>query len=174
MNYANIFFDDAVNGMGFRTSLFVSGCAKTPPCEGCWSPQARNFDYGKLYTTDTKFAIMSSLNEPYIKGLSILGGEPTDNLEDEVLLDLVKSVRLHFPNKTIYCWSGYTFEELIKKPKVLEFLHYIDMLRDGAYVKELRNVTQYLNGSSNQRIINVQDSLEQGVTVLYKDSYFSK
>lgn len=168
MNYANIFFDDTVNGIGFRTSLFVSGCAKSPPCKGCWSPQAREFNYGKVFTNDTKRHIIESLNSPYVKGLSILGGEPTDNLQDGVLIDLVKTVREMFTEKTIFCWSGYTFEKLIKNDETLEFLQYIDMLRDGEYIEELKDVTQYLSGSSNQRIIDVQESLIQNKTILWK------
>lgn len=169
MNYADLFFDDTVNGIGFRTSLFVSGCAKAPSCKGCWSPQARDFNYGKPFTNDTKNEIIDSLKKPYIKGLSILGGEPMDNLKDGILLDLVKTIKKDFPNKTIFCWSGYTFEELIKKPLQLEFLQYIDMLRDGEYMEELRDITQYLGGSKNQRMINVKESLMKGEVVLYNE-----
>ena len=159
MNYANIFFDDTVNGEGFRTSLFVSGCSKKPPCKECWSPQARAFDYGNTFTEVTKVSILDSLKNPYIKGLSILGGEPMDNLEDGTLLNLVKTVKELYPDKTIFCWTGYTFEDLIKDPMRLEFITYLDMLRDGAYIPELRDITQYLGGSTNQRIINIKERL---------------
>ena len=159
MNYANIFFDDTVNGEGFRTSLFVSGCSKKPPCKECWSPDARNFNYGHIFTNDTKDSILDSLKNPYVMGLSILGGEPMDNLEDGILLDLVRTVNKLYPGKTIFCWTGYTFEELIKDPMRLEFIICLDMLRDGEYIPELRSVTQYLNGSTNQRIINVKERL---------------
>lgn len=169
MNYANIFFDDSVNGIGYRTSLFVSGCAKNPPCKGCWSPEARQFDYGKTFTSDTKQSIIDSLRKPYVKGLSILGGEPTDNLQDGTLLDLVKAVKDLLPNKTIFCWSGYTFEKLIKNSETLEFLQYIDMLREGEYIEELKDVSQYLSGSKNQRIISVSESLKQGKVILYNN-----
>ncbi|MCB2295139.1 anaerobic ribonucleoside-triphosphate reductase activating protein [Clostridium algoriphilum] len=167
MNYANIFFDDTVNGIGFRISLFVSGCAKHPPCIGCWSPLARSFDYGKTFTKETKDSIIESLKKPYIKGLSILGGEPMDNLGDGTLLDLVKTISRMFPEKTIFCWSGYTFEELIKDPVRLEFLQYIDMLRDGEYIEELKDITQYLSGSKNQRIIAAKESLKQNKVIFY-------
>ena len=167
MNYANIFYDDTINGIGFRTSLFVSGCSKNPPCKGCWSPQARQFDYGNTFTKDNKDSIIESLKKPYVKGLSILGGEPMDNLEDGELLDLVKTIKMKFPNKTIFCWSGYTYEDLIKIPIQLEFLNYIDMLRDGEFIEELKDVTQYLSGSKNQRMINVQESLKQNNTIIY-------
>jgi len=159
VNYANIFYDDTVNGEGFRTSLFVSGCSKNPPCMECWSPEARSFYYGKVFTESTKANIIYSLRNPYVKGLSILGGEPMDNLEDGTLLDLVKTVRALYPDKTIFCWTGYTYEDLIKEPMKLEFISQLDMLRDGEYIPELRNVTQYLNGSTNQRIIMIKDVL---------------
>ena len=168
MNYASIFFDDTVNGIGFRTSLFVSGCAKNPPCKGCWSPQARQFDYGLAFTKDNKNSIIESLEKPYVKGLSILGGEPMDNLVDGTLLDLVKIIRLMFPKKTIFCWSGYTFEKLIKDPMRLEFLQYIDMLRDGEYIEGLKDITQYLSGSTNQRMIAVSESLKQNKIMKYR------
>lgn len=167
MNYANLFLDDTVNGIGFRTSLFVSGCAKHPPCKGCWSPYARNFDYGRPFTNKTKEIILESLSKPYTSGVSILGGEPMDNLEDGTLLDLVKTVRKQHPNKTIFCWSGYTFQELIKRPLAKEFLQYIDMLRDGAFIEELKDVTQCLGGSKNQRCVNCKLSLEKGEVILY-------
>lgn len=167
MNYANIYYDDTVNGIGFRTSLFVSGCAKNPPCAGCWSPQARQFDYGKTFTKDTKDSIIESLRKPYVKGLSILGGEPMDNLSDGILLDLIKTIKVKFPEKTIFCWSGYTFEELSKDPVRLEVLQFIDMLRDGEYVEELKDITQYLSGSKNQRMIAARESLKQNKIIEY-------
>lgn len=167
MNYANIFFDDTVNGIGFRTSLFVSGCAKNPPCAGCWSPQARQFDYGVPYTKDVKDSIIESLRKPYVKGLSILGGEPMDNLGDGTILDLVKTIRAMFPEKTIFCWSGYTFEGLIKEPVTLEFLQYIDMLRDGEYIENLKDITQYLSGSTNQRMIAARESIKRNKIIVY-------
>ncbi|MBU3180553.1 anaerobic ribonucleoside-triphosphate reductase activating protein [Clostridium psychrophilum] len=169
MNYASIFFDDTVNGIGFRTSLFVSGCAKIPPCKGCWSPQARQFDYGVIFTKDNKNSIIESLKKPYVKGLSILGGEPMDNLEDGTLINLVKTIKKMFPQKTIFCWSGYKFEDLIEDPIRLEFLHYIDMLRDGEFIEELKDITQYLSGSKNQRIIAVSESLKQNKIIVYND-----
>lgn len=169
MNYASIFTDDTVNGIGFRTSLFVSGCAKNPPCDGCWSPEAREFNYGKLFTSEDKGHIIDSLSSIYVNGLSILGGEPMDNLLDGTLLDLVKTIKFVHPDKTIFCWSGYTFEELIKDPLKLEFLQNIDMLRDGEYIKELKDITQYLSGSKNQRMIAVNKSLKLNETICFKE-----
>lgn len=160
MNYADLFFDDTVNGDGFRTSLFVSGCDKTPKCKSCWNKQAWNHSYGNKFTKETKDKILNSMKKPYTKGLSILGGEPMSNLDDGTLIDLVKSIKKEYPTKTIYCWTGYKFENIINNPIAREFLNYIDMLRDGEYIEELKNLNQYLQGSSNQRYINVKESLK--------------
>lgn len=167
MKYADLFFDDTVNGTGFRASLFVSGC-NPPHCKGCWSPQARDFNYGKEFTEETKQNILESLNKSHVRGISILGGEPMDNLEDGILLDLVKTIKEKYPTKTIFCWSGYAFEELIKYPNSIEFLCYVDMLRDGEYIDELKDLTQYLQGSKNQRCLDVQESLKKGEIILWK------
>lgn len=162
MNYAKICFDDTVNGNGFRTSLFVSGCSKSPKCKNCWNKDLWSYTFGNKYTKETETQILNSLSKPWIKGLSILGGEPTDNLEDGWLIQLVKKCKELYPNKTIYCWSGYNFEELIKDDIRLEFLQYIDMLRDGEFIEELKNFNNPLGGSSNQREIDVKRSLKEG------------
>lgn len=169
MHYAKICFDDTVNGNGFRTSLFVSGCSKHPKCKNCWNKELWSHAYGKKYTNQTEIEILNSLSKPWIKGLSILGGEPMDNLDDGWLIQLVEKCKLLYPNKTIYCWSGYRFEELIKDPTHLKFLQNIDMLRDGEYIDELKDISQYLGGSKNQRYIDVKLSLEKGVIVNWKN-----
>lgn len=168
MNIAKICFNDTVNGNGFRTSIFISGCSKYPKCKNCWNKDLWNYNLGQKYTEEIKNQILDSLNKSYIKGLSILGGEFTDNLKDGQLLDLVKSVKELYPNKTIYAWTGYTFEELIKDKLKLEILQYIDMLRDGEYIEELKDLQQYLQGSKNQRYIDVKSSLEGGEIVEYE------
>ena len=168
MNYAKICFDDTVNGNGFRTSLFVSGCSKSPKCKNCWNQSMWSHDFGFKYTQETEIKILNSLSKPWIKGLSILGGEPMDNLSDGTLLRLAKKCKELYPNKTIYCWSGYKYEDLIKDSIRLEFLQHIDMLRDGEYIEELKDLGQYLQGSKNQRCIDVKESLTQGVVVEFK------
>lgn len=167
MNYANIYYDDTVNGNGFRTSIFVSGCKKYPPCEGCWNSEARRFNYGKEFNEITKQNIIDSLGKTHVKGISILGGEPTDNLKDGRLLDLVKSAKSKYPQKTIYCWTGYKFEDLIKDSKKREFLTYVDMLRDGEFIEELKDIIQYLGGSTNQRYISCKESIKQNKVIEY-------
>lgn len=168
MNYAKICFDDTVNGNGFRTSLFVSGCSKSPKCKGCWNRDLWSHDFGFKYTEETEIKILNSISKPWIKGLSILGGEPTDNLDDGNLIRLVKRCKQLYPNKTIYCWSGYKFEDLIQDNLKLEFLKYIDMLRDGEYIEELKDVSQYLGGSKNQRFIDIKKSLDCNKYIEYK------
>lgn len=168
MNYAKICFDDTVNGKGFRTSLFVSGCSKSPKCEGCWNRDLWSYSYGKKYTEETEIQILNSLSKPWVKGLSILGGEPTDNLEDGWLIRLVTKCKELYPNKTIYCWTGYRYEELINNKLKFEFIRHIDMLRDGKFIEELKDITQYLGGSKNQRYVDVKQTLEKGKYVEYK------
>lgn len=168
MFYSKICFDDTVNGNGFRTSFFVSGCSKVPKCKNCWNKPSWDFNFGFEYTEETEMKILKSLSNPWVKGLSILGGEPMDNLKDGKLLCLVKRCKILYPNKTIYCWTGYKFESIIKDNIKLDFLKYIDMLRDGEYIEELRDLSQYLQGSSNQRTIDVQKSLKQNKVIKYK------
>lgn len=167
MHYAKICFDDTVNGNGFRTSLFVSGCSKHPKCKKCWNKELWSHTYGKKYTYQTEIEILNSLSEPWIKGLSILGGEPMDNLSDGWLIQLVEKCKLLYPHKTIYCWTGYEFEELIKNPLCLKFLKHVDMLRDGEYIEESKDIMQYLGGSTNQRYIDVKKSIKEGRFIEY-------
>lgn len=165
MNYSKIFACDTNNGDGFRTSLFVSGC--TLHCGNCQNKLAQDFKYGQAYAQETEDNIINLMSKPYIRGLSLLGGEIFDNLKSGDLLQLVKRVQKTYPNKTIYCWSGYTFEELLNKPLTIEFLEYIDMIRDGRYVEELKDLNQYLGGSKNQRYINCKESLKQQKIIEY-------
>lgn len=169
MNYSGLFFDDTKNGTGNRTTLFVSGCDVR--CKGCFNKQAWDFNAGEKFTEETKEKILDSLKKPYIKGLSILGGDPISNIKrgDITLIDLVQSVKTYFPEKTIFVWTGYKYEDIINDESVRMFLCCIDMLRDGEYIDELKDVTQYLEGSSNQRYIDVQESLAKNKVV---DNYF--
>ena len=168
MNYANIYFDDYKNGNGYRTTLAVSGCDLNPHCEKCFNPFAWDFNFGQPFTEKEKQIILESLEKPYITGISIIGGDPISNVKrDDVLLDLVKTIKTELNNKTIYVWTGYTYEEIIQNDKVKEFLKYIDMLRDGRYIPKLRDVNQYLQGSKNQRYINCKESLTQNKVIEY-------
>lgn len=168
MYYSDIFYNDTVNGNGFRTTIFVSGCNKFPKCKNCWNEESWDFKAGYKYTNDTENKILESLKKSYVTGLSILGGEPTDNLLDGNLINLVRKCKEMYPDKTIYCWSGYCFEEIIKDELKLEFMQYIDMLRDGEYIEELKDLTQYLQGSRNQRYVDVKESLKYKKVIGYE------
>ena len=173
MNYANIKFNDIANGEGVRTSLFVSGC--THHCKGCFNSETWDFNYGKPYTHEIEDNIIESLRPAHINGLTLLGGEPMEPANQMALLSLVKRVKAEFPNKNIWCYSGYLFDEELKKPSRArvekdnltdEFLRCIDILIDGEFKLELKDITLRFKGSSNQRIIDVQESLKQTKVVL--------
>lgn len=165
MNYLKIINYDTNNGKYFRVSLFVSGCDKVPKCKNCHNKEGWDHDAGIKYNQDTENYIIKLLHQPLIKGFSILGGEPIDNLDGGELIKLVKRIRYELPNLSIYCWTGYDYESIINKPKVKEFLSYIDLLRDGEYVHELRYLNQYLAGSKNQRYIDCKESIRQNKIV---------
>ena len=171
MNFATIKYNDVSNGPGIRTSLFVSGC--THRCKGCFNSVAWDFDYGEKYTKETEDKIIESLKSPYIKGLTLLGGEPFEKQNQGELLKLVKRVRAELPKKTIWCFSGYTIEEMLsgelsKVETTRPLLECIDVLVDGKFIEELKVLTLKFKGSSNQRTILVGETLKTGqITLLY-------
>ena len=169
MRYNNIVYNDIVNGEGMRISFFSQGCNHA--CEGCFNKEtAWNFNGGKEFTKETLNEIMLvfKLYKNGYDGLSLLGGEPFQNLEVSNLL--VNTFRKEFTNtKTIWTWSGYTFEQLIQDNDKLELLKKCDVLVDGKFVEELKDVTLKFRGSSNQRIIDIQKSLKRGEIVLYME-----
>ncbi len=165
MNYADIKTVDVQDGTGVRVSLYVSGCHFH--CKGCHNREAWDFNYGKKYTEETEKYILDLLDKDYISGLSILGGEPLEPANQEVLAGLVKKVKEKFPNKNIWCYTGYDFEknvlgEMYKKfdytPK---FLENVDVIVDGEFVEEKKLVDLKFRGSTNQRKIDVQESLKE-------------
>lgn len=172
MNYADIKRVDVANGPGVRVSLFVSGC--THYCKNCFNRETWDFHYGKAFTSHTIEEILSYLEPDYIKGLTLLGGDPLEPENQEGLLPLLRAVRERFPKKTIWCFTGCTFEEDIlgrmwqECPYTPEFMSYIDVLVDGEFVEELKDLSLKFKGSSNQRTICVPESLEKKETVLYE------
>lgn len=160
MNYSQINTTDVVNGRGVRVSLFVSGC--TIHCKGCFNPDAWNFCYGSSYTSETESEILQGLNHPYIKGLSILGGEPYDQ-DPAVLVSLVEKVRSLYPEKDIWVWSGYKFEDIRNHP----LTKLIDVAVCGKFKIDKRDVSAEnpFRGSRNQRVIDVQASLNSDKTI---------
>lgn len=171
MNYAEIKYCDVANGPGVRTSLFVSGCSHH--CPGCFNEIAWDFNYGKPFTQDTIDSIIESLKSDYIQGLTLLGGEPFEYSNQKGLLPLVRQVREVLPQKDIWCFTGFLFdkdiiENMCKKWKETnELLSYIDVLVDGRFVEELKNLNLKFKGSENQRTILVNESLKSGNVILY-------
>lgn len=171
MNYAEIKTCDIANGEGVRLSLFVSGC--THHCKNCFNPETWSFDYGKPFTNETEEYILSELKPGYVEGMTLLGGEPFEPQNQRVLLPFLRRVRAQFPNKTIWCYTGYLFDkELLSVSRARcectdEMLSLIDVLVDGEFVQELYNISLQFRGSSNQRIIDVKKSLAQGTVVPY-------
>jgi anaerobic ribonucleoside-triphosphate reductase activating protein len=157
-----------VDGEGVRNSLYVSGCLFA--CEGCYNVICQSFCYGKPYMKELEEKIIADTSLSYVQGLTLLGGEPF--LNTGITLNLVKRIRAKFDsNKDIWCWTGYTWEELQKETKdKLEFLHYIDVLVDGRFELAKKNLNLQFRGSSNQRIIDVQKSLAQRKIVIWNEN----
>lgn len=166
MNYGQIFDCDVANGPGLRVSLFVSGC--THHCDGCFNPETWDFAYGKPYAEDVQQEVLDKLSRPYIAGLTILGGEPMEPANQRALLPLLKAVRKTMPSKTVWVYSGYTFEELTAETARCrcevtdEFLSLVDVLVDGEFVLGQKDITLKFRGSRNQRVLNVSASLRSG------------
>lgn len=150
MYYSKIIYEDVVNGDGLRTTLFVSGC--TLNCKGCHNKQSQNFRFGELYTEQTKNKIIESLNNEYVDGLSISGGDPLEPKNFKDVLELCKSVKEVYPSKTIWVWTGRTIEEILDTDSKA-VLQYIDVLVDGRYIEEYKNSSLLYRGSSNQRVL---------------------
>ena len=173
MNYATIKNCDIANGPGVRVSLFVSGC--THRCKGCFNEGAWDFDYGQPFTQETIDLIMGYLEPDYVKGLTLLGGEPFEPQNQPALVQLLRQVKGKFPEKSIWAFSGYLFDRDILSgrlgdPEITkEFLSYLDVLVDGPFVEAKKNLSLRFRGSENQRLIDVPASLNQGRTVLWED-----
>lgn len=171
MNYAAIKTHDIANGTGVRVSLFVSGC--THHCKGCFNAETWDFNYGSPFTKETEDEIISALSREYISGFSLLGGEPFEPDNQAVLAPFLTRIKKAFPNKDIWCYSGYNFESDMLTGKLgdvtitEEMLKNIDILVDGEFVEALKDPSLRFKGSSNQRIIDVQESLKSDSLVLW-------
>ncbi len=196
MNYATIKKTDVANGPGIRVSLFVSGC--TPRCKGCFNSEAWDFGFGQRYTRETEEEVLEALAPDYIRGLSLLGGEPMEPENRGTVLSLLQTVRQRYPGKDIWCYTGYRYEEDLlawareerdacacgaqKRPEedrggadsqgggpgageVTQLLSLIDVLVDGEFVEERKNLRLAFRGSENQRLIDLKESGRQGRTV---------
>lgn len=172
MNYMEIKKYDIANGPGVRTSLFVAGC--THHCKGCFNPESWDFKAGREFTEDTIEEIIESMKPDYVKGLTLLGGEPFEPANQQALLPLVKRVKKEFPDKNIWAFSGYLFDKQImdvmaqKYDFTKEFITYIDVLVDGEFHEEEKDLSIVYRGSRNQRIIDVKKSLKSKKTILHE------
>ena len=175
MYYAEIKTCDIANGPGIRVTLFVSGC--THRCQNCFNEETWDFKYGSLFTADTENELINALRPAYVKGLTLLGGEPLERSNQQGLLPFIRRVKKELPEKDIWCYTGYIFErDILEKmcaewEETKELLSYIDVLVDGEFVQALKDLGLRFRGSSNQRIINLPESLRTGETVLWEDTF---
>ena len=173
MYYAEIKNCDIANGPGVRISLFVSGCSHR--CKGCFNEVAWDYHYGRPFTEETEEEILEMLKPGYIKGLTLLGGEPFDPKNQEAVVHLLRKVKARYPEKSIWGFTGYLFDQDILAGKVgdpavaREYLSYLDVLVDGKFVEERMNLNLRFRGSENQRLIDVPASLKNGEVVLWND-----
>ena len=173
MNYANIKYFDIADGEGVRTSLFVSGCRHH--CPECFNSEAWPFDAGEPFTPEVEDEIIESLRPGYIDGLTLLGGEPMEPENQRGLVDFVERVRREFPDKSIWCYTGDVYEDLLREdyPRRTEatdrLLACCDVLVDGPFVQDLYDITLRFRGSSNQRLIDLNATREAGEVRLWDD-----
>ena len=161
MNYHNITTEDMLNGDGLRTVLWVAGC--NHHCPFCQNPETHNPRSGIEFDNAAYKEILEYLSKSWISGITLSGGDPLYEGNRETITALVKDIKEKFPNKTVWCYTGFTFEEV----KDLEVMQYIDVLVDGRYVEELRDLKLWWRGSSNQRVIDVKETLKSGNVVLH-------
>lgn len=158
MKYAKIRKLDVTNGPGIRTTLFVSGC--THNCKDCFNKEQQDFNYGEEFTKKIEDEFIEYTKARQIKGVNILGGEPMQQVKDNTLLNLLKRIRME-TNKPIWLWSGYTLEEILRNEKRLEILKEVDVLIDGRFEADKRDIMLKYRGSSNQRVIDVKRTLKE-------------
>lgn len=169
MRYNKIRKMDISNGEGVRVSLFVQGCEFH--CKNCFNAETWNFQGGKDFTTDTLSTLLNLCDKEYIKGLSILGGEPMHPTNREMVVDIMRAFKFRFPNKDIWMWTGYTLENLLqqKDENIKSMLIYLDYLIDGQFEEDKKDITLTLRGSSNQRVIDIQKSLKENKIIEIKE-----
>ena len=172
MYYAEIKNFDVAKGPGIRGSLFVSGCPHA--CPGCFNEIAWNYEYGEKYTEEVEEKVLVALSKPEIQGVILLGGEPLYPANLHALLPLLRKVKERLPKKDIWCYSGYTYEELLsregeEKKELDELFSYLAVLVDGRFIEAEKDITLLFRGSKNQRLILVEESRRRGEIVLYRE-----
>jgi len=171
--YGEIKDCDIANGIGVRVSLFVSGC--TNRCPGCFQPQTWDFNYGQEFTKETEDRIIEMLKPDYITGLTVLGGEPFEPENQAVLVPFLKRVKESYPDKTIWSFSGFVLEDLMREGThchtevTMDMLNMIDVLIDGRFEQELKNIQLRFRGSENQRLIDMNKTRKEGKVVLWDE-----
>ena len=172
MNYADIKRYDVANGPGVRVSVFVSGC--THRCPGCFNEEAWDFNFGKPFTQETIDYIIDLLKPDFYKVITFRGGEPLEHVNQQGLLPLARKIREVYPEKSIWCFTGYDFEKDVlgrminEWPETKELLSYIDVLVDGEFIEAQKDLSLVFKGSANQRHILVQESMKSGSLVLWE------
>ncbi len=172
MHYAEIKPCDIANGTGVRVSLFVSGC--THHCKGCFNPQTWDFHFGKPFTEETEEQLLHALAPSYIQGLTLLGGEPFEPDNQRALLPFLHKVRKKYPDKTIWCYTGYLYDSELCAPSrarcevTEEMLSLLDVLVDGEFIEAKKDIRLQFRGSSNQRILDLVKTRETGNLVLWE------
>lgn len=173
MNYGNIKKYDIANGEGVRVTLFVSGC--TNHCFNCFQPETWDFDYGQPFTNETMCEILEALRPDYIQGLTLLGGDPFELSNQEGLVELLREVKKQYPEKDIWSYTGFILDQDLLDggrrhgPYTDEMLSYIDILVDGPFIQDKKNISLKFRGSENQRVIDLKKSLKKQEVILYLD-----
>lgn len=168
-NYAKINKNDIANGPGIRVSVFFSGCEHY--CKGCFNAEAWDFNYGKPFVDETINEIINAMEPNYIKGITILGGEPMHPNNIDSVYKLLKAVKEKYPDKSVWVYTGYTFEELVRMDSNMYtfVLALVDVLVEGRFVEALKDITLRFRGSSNQRLIDMKATLDKAEIVLWSD-----
>lgn len=166
MRYNKIRRYDVTNGPGVRTTIFVSGC--THNCEDCFNKELQDFEYGDIWSQKSEDEFIDYVSNPMVVGINVLGGEPLQQIMDDSLLDLLKRVKNEFPEKSIWLWTGDLFEEAIENENKLAIIEQVDVIIDGQFQKDKRNIKLKYRGSENQRVIDVKESLEKNEIVEYQ------
>lgn len=180
MYYANIKKSDVANGEGIRTTLFVSGCRNR--CKNCFQPETWAFDYGNPFTDEVAEEIYATFENPFVSGMTLLGGEPMEPENQLALLPFVREFKRRYPEKTLWLYTGNLYEELTgmmgEHPKCLpqtaELLSYVDILVDGRFIEEKKSLGLRFRGSSNQRIIDMKKTRQTGKITIWEGCRFDK
>ena len=172
MHYGELKKCDIANGIGVRVTLFVSGC--TNHCPDCFQPQTWDFDYGRVFTDETKAEIFAELDKPFVNGLTVLGGEPFEPRNQRELLPLLREVKAKYPGKTIWCFTGFRLDDELltdgsypRCEATDEMLACIDVLVDGRFMRELKDISLQFRGSRNQRVIDMNRTRETGTICIW-------